>query len=306
MESRCGGIVRLWVEQALGRELTGLIIPAEFRSLHWAGMQRVGGGGTGSILGRRIEVIGQRADRSQFPVELTITGVELGDRLIFAGYLRDLTERRQMLADLRASRGRLVAVSDEARRRVERDLHDGAQQQLVGLAIMLTSARAVVADDADAAGGILDRASRVLREAIGQLRELARGVHPSVLTDRGLSAALTELGRRSAIPLVLGDLPDARFPTEVESAAYFVVAEALTNASKHGASTTRVTITVAQADAPMAIGVAAGRWLVCSFGDDGPGGADPDKGSGLRGLMDRLAAVDGYLQITSPLARGPC
>jgi signal transduction histidine kinase len=201
-----------------------------------------------------------------------------------------------MLADLRASRRRLLTVSDEARRRVERDLHDGAQQQLVALAIALGNARALMDTDPAAAAVSLDSARNVLVSAIAELRELARGIHSPTLTERGLPTALQELARRSPIPVqVAVDVAD-RLPEQVETTVYYFVAEALTNAAKHGAGEADVT-------AEVVVGGPASM-LRCTVNDDGPGGADIGSGSGLRGLRDRLAAVDGQLQVLSPIGAG--
>ncbi len=282
-------------DEVLGRELGDLIVPADTRHLHRAGLHRLAGGGTPSMLDRRVEVMGQRADGSTFPVELTITRVVSTAGVMYSGFLRDISDRHRMLADLKASRSRLISVSDDARRRVERDLHDGAQQQLVALAIALGTARQQLETDPRAAADSLDSAREVLVSAIAELRELARGIHSQTLIDRGLPGALQELARRSAIPVeVTVDLPD-RFNEHAESTIYYFVAEALTNAAKHGAGQARVAAELVS-DAP--------KLLRARVTDDGPGGADVSAGSGLRGLRDRLAAVDGELQVHSPIGGG--
>jgi signal transduction histidine kinase len=199
---------------------------------------------------------------------------------------------RASVQELRASRARLVESTDAARRRIERDLHDGAQQQLVALALALRRARARVDRDPEAAGVLLDAAMVDLDRAMRELRELARGIHPAILTDRGLGAALPALAQRLALPVELS-LADGRLPEPLEVAVYFVVAEALTNVARYaGASHARVVVTT-EADA-----------VDVRISDDGIGGADPAKGSGLRGLADRVAVLDGSLEIDSDRGRG--
>ena len=279
-------------DEVLGRELAELIVPTDTRHLHRAGLHRLAGGGIASMLDRRVEVIGQRADGSTFPVELTITRVVSTAGVMYSGFLRDISDRHQLLADLRSSRRRLLSVSDEARRRVERDLHDGAQQQLVAVAIALGTASGLLESAPDSAARVLDTAREVLNSAISELRELARGIHSPTLTERGLPTALQELARRSAIPVdVTVDLTE-RLPPQAETTIYYFVSEALTNAAKHGAVGASVHV---ELDSAM---------LRCVVSDDGPGGADPTRGSGLRGLTDRLSAVDGRLQVDSPAGRG--
>jgi len=179
------------------------------------------------------------------------------------------------------------------RRRLERDLHDGAQQRLVSLALTLRTAREALGPDAGEVGRLLDRSRRELDEALKELRELARGIHPTVLSDRGLGAAVEALARRAPLPVELGELPAQELPEQVELAAYFVVSEALTNVAKH-ASATRASVTMTKT---------AGR-LAVEISDDGVGGADIDLGTGLRGLTDRLAAIEGQLEVDSKPGRG--
>jgi len=179
------------------------------------------------------------------------------------------------------------------RRRLERDLHDGAQQRLVSLALTLRMAREKLGPDAWEAGRLLDRARQELDEALKEIRELACGIHPTVLSDRGLGAAVEALARRAPLPVDLGELPAQELPEQVELAAYFVVSEALTNVAKH-ASATRASVTMTKT---------AGR-LAVEISDDGVGGADIDLGTGLRGLTDRLAAIEGQLEVDSKPGRG--
>ena len=194
--------------------------------------------------------------------------------------------------DLRASRARLVRAGDEQRQRLERNLHDGAQQRLVALAVTLRLVRSRLASDPDEAARLLEGAALELDEALGEMRELARGLHPVLLTDRGLCPALQALADRLAIPIEL-DVPDERFPSGVEATAYFIATEALTNVAKH-AEATHVTVTVAHTPAGLQFEIA----------DNGRGGADPVTGSGLQGLRDRAAAAGGSLVVSSPPGRG--
>jgi signal transduction histidine kinase len=201
-------------------------------------------------------------------------------------------ELRARIEDLRASRARLVEAGDDERRRLERDLHDGAQSRLVALALKLQLARRKVADGSEAAV-LLEESSAELQASLDELRELARGLHPVVLTDRGLAAAVRILASRAPVPVEIGALPAERLPPAVEIAAYFVVAEALTNVAKYAQATA----------ATVAIEVVDGR-VVVEVGDDGAGGADVAGGSGLRGLSDRVAALDGRLELDSPPGAG--
>jgi signal transduction histidine kinase len=200
-----------------------------------------------------------------------------------------LTER---ISELETSRARVMDAAEIERQRIERDLHDGAQQRLVSLAMELGRAKAKFATDPDAAASIVGQAHEQAKEALAELRNLVRGVHPPVLTDRGLDAALSGLAALSPVPVtVRADLP-VRPPAPVEAIAYFVVAEALTNIAKHArASHAEVNVT------------RSGDLLTLVICDDGAGGADP-AGQGLSGLAARVAGVDGRLSVTSP-AGGP-
>jgi signal transduction histidine kinase len=194
---------------------------------------------------------------------------------------------------LAASRARILAAGYEERRRLERDLHDGAQQEFVSAALSLRLARREWSRDPDEGLRLLDQASDQLQAGLRDLRELAAGIHPSVLTDRGLGAALQALAARAAVPVELGALPVERLPATVETTAYFVVAEALTNASKHGrARGAEIGVRVAEDSA------------IVEIRDDGVGGADPSGGTGLRGLVDRVSALGGELAVESPHGRG--
>ena len=199
---------------------------------------------------------------------------------------------RARLEELRESRLRIVEATDAARRRIERDLHDGAQQQLVALALELRLLRSKIGDEADVAL-MVDGLSERLSAALSELRELARGIHPSILTDRGLAPAVSSLVDRAGVVVDADVAIEERLPAAVEAAAYFLVAEALTNVAKYArASEVRV-----------AVHCDNGEVLV-DVADDGVGGADVDAGTGLRGLQDRVAAVDGELTIDSPPGGG--
>jgi signal transduction histidine kinase len=194
---------------------------------------------------------------------------------------------------LAASRARLVSAGDEERRRLERNLHDGAQQRLVSVSVALRLAQSKLAADPSGADELLEGANTELAVALEELRELARGIHPAVLTERGLGPALASLADRTPLPVALEHLGDERLPRPVEAAAYFVVSEALANVAKY-AGASRVTVRVAQDNGQAIVEVA----------DDGVGGADPERGSGLRGLADRVDALDGHLRIESKLGEG--
>jgi signal transduction histidine kinase len=185
------------------------------------------------------------------------------------------------------------ALGLHQRRRLERDLHDGAQQRLVSLALTLRMAREKLGPDGGEAGRLLDRSRQELDEALKEIRELARGIHPTVLSDRGLGAAVEALAHRAPVPVEVGQVPAQELPEQVELAAYFVVSEALTNVAKH-ASATHAAVTVTNDNGRLAVEVS----------DDGVGGADIARGTGLRGLSDRLAAINGQLDIDSQPGRG--
>jgi signal transduction histidine kinase len=197
-------------------------------------------------------------------------------------------ELRAKVDELRASRTRMIQAGLAERRRLERDLHDGAQQRLVSLALELRMAEDRLDDDPGAARRLLDTAGDELEAALAELRELARGIHPAVLSDRGLDAALETLARRAPLPVELEATPGERLPEAVELAAYFVVTEALTNVAKY-AQASQASVRALRQD---------GRLFV-EVSDNGVGGADPSRGSGLRGLADRLSALDGRLEVRS-------
>jgi signal transduction histidine kinase len=199
--------------------------------------------------------------------------------------------KRTRLEELRASRRRIVEASIDARRQLERDLHDGAQQQLVSLLLDLRLLRNQVSDQATAE--LVDATVAKLGEAITELRDLAHGIHPAILTDRGLVAALKALANRCAVSVELDLKVATRLPIAVETAAYFVAAEALTNVAKYSRAT-HARLAAEDRDGVLALEIA----------DDGIGGADLAKGTGLRGLSDRVAAIDGKLTVDSPRGGG--
>jgi PAS domain S-box-containing protein len=229
-----------------------------------------------------------------------------GGRLWMDGALFDVTERRAAeeaarareierarLEELRASRTRIVDAADAARRKIERDLHDGAQQRLVALALEVRMARARIEREPAAAAPFLDHLAEELGEASSELRELARGIHPAVLTERGLGPAIEALIARAPVPVDVLAVPDERLPSIAETTAYFTVAEALTNVAKY-AHASHASVRLAREDGE----------LVVEVRDDGVGGAQAGVGSGLTGLADRVGAVDGTLSIDSPPGEG--
>jgi signal transduction histidine kinase len=211
----------------------------------------------------------------------------------FAELVAYSIENAEARDEIAASRARLVEAADEARRRIERDLHDGAQQRLVAAALELTMLENQFERDPAAARAALARAREQLDGGLGELRDLARGIHPSVLTDRGLGVALDGLVKRAPVPVELSiDVPE-RLDAAIEAAAYFLVSEAITNAAKHARAAT-VTVEV----------TASPDTVLVSVADNGVGGAETSRGSGLGGLIDRVEAVGGRLEITSPPGEG--
>jgi signal transduction histidine kinase len=200
---------------------------------------------------------------------------------------------RDRVEDLRGARERIIAAADEERRRIQRDLHDGAQQRLVSLALILSMAESRLENDPARAAELIAQAREEAQQAIGELRELAGGIHPAVLSDHGLCAALEALASRAPVPVqVTGELEEKLQPA-VEAAAYFVTSEALANMAKYSQATA----------AFVDVAVEQGRLRLC-VRDDGVGGADPDQGNGLSGLRDRVDALDGRLELDSPPGEG--
>jgi signal transduction histidine kinase len=196
-------------------------------------------------------------------------------------------------AELMASRARIVAAADETRRRIERDLHDGTQQRLVSLGLELRAAQARVPPQFGELQGALSRVVEELASVFDELREISRGIHPAILSEGGLQPALRALRRRSAVPVKLDLHAERRLPEPVEVATYYVVSEGLTNAAKH-AHASVVNVELAIRDAILRLAIR----------DDGIGGADLGQGSGLLGLSDRIEALGGTFEVTSPAGRG--
>lgn len=203
-------------------------------------------------------------------------------------------EVETQLGEVRESRARIVAAGDAERKRVERDLHDGAQQRLVSLTLALRLATLKLGDDGDPElRQTLDQASDEARSALAELRELARGIHPQILTEAGLGSAIESLADRSSVDVAVDLGTDRRFSPGVEAAAYFVVSEALANVAKYAGASRALVRTEWQNDV-----------LTIEIADDGVGGAEPGPAGGLRGLADRLSAIDGHLEIISPTGGG--
>jgi PAS domain S-box-containing protein len=250
------------------------------------------------LTGETVRVYGDcfwRKDGSKFRVAYSSAPLMMASGRGAVVVFRDVTTRmegeeaarreaveRARAAEIHASRARIVAAADEERRRLGRDLHDGAQQRLVRVLLALRLAERGA--DADTRA-LLDAAAVEADAAITELRELGAGIHPQILTNRGLAAAVESL--TGPLPLLVeATIPEARYPAGVEAAAYFVVAEALTNVLKH-AQATAASVTVRE----------DGTRLVVEVSDDGRGGVDLDRGSGLRGLADRVAALDGTFSV---------
>jgi signal transduction histidine kinase len=211
----------------------------------------------------------------------------------FADLIAQALANADAYEKLAASRARLVAVGDAERRRLERNLHDGAQQRFVSVALGLSMIAAKLESDPRAARETLSAAQADLTRGLAELRELARGIHPVILTERGLGPALDALLARAPIPVMIAELPDERLTPQVEAAVYYVVAEAITNVGKY-AQASSATVSIARAN---------GRATV-TVSDDGVGGADPARGSGLHGLAARVEALNGRLEVDSPPGRG--
>jgi signal transduction histidine kinase len=236
------------------------------------------------VEGRLWGVVNALSRRGPFPSTAA-------DRMAdFTELLATAVGNAESRAELAASRTRIVAAADEARRRIERDLHDGAQQRLVALALRLRSAVAPV--ERDIRNEIGDVAEGLI-EVIDDLREISRGIHPAILSKAGLPTALRTLGRRSAVPVDMDVRIEGRLPEPVEVGAYYVVSEMLTNAAKHA----RASFVEVDAEA-------SGGTLRVRVRDDGVGGADPERGSGLVGLRDRIEALGGTFSVDSPPGGG--
>ena len=279
--------------EVIGREIAQLIVPPSLREAHRQGFARYLQSGQSRILNQRIEITAMRADGSKFPAELTVTRTGPTGEPTFTGYVRDITERRRAEQELIASRARLVAASDTTRRRVTRDLHDGAQQRFVTTIINLQLAEQKWESAPQRAKELLGLALRDAKRGIEDLRDIVAGIHPAILTQRGLAAAIDALAARLPIPVQL-DVPDRRLPAPIEASAYFFCSEALTNVVRHAHATF----------AWVRVDVENDRCYV-EVRDDGIGGARPrSEASGLNGLFDRIGALNGTVDITSPAAGG--
>jgi signal transduction histidine kinase len=245
-----------------------------------------------SLEGGRLATVEYRlrthlGDERDFEVRVAPAGPD--EVLAVVRYATDL---RQAMRDLTESRARIVAAGDAERRRVERNLHDGAQQRLVTVALHLHMIKRRHETNPGEVPALLESAQTELTLALDEIRELVRGLHPQLLAEHGLGPALRALAERALLPVTLVELPRDRLDTAVEAGAYYVVAEALANAAKHSEAAA-VTVRVC----------CEGETLVVDVVDDGIGGADPS-GSGLRGLSDRVAALGGLLAVSSEAGRG--
>jgi signal transduction histidine kinase len=240
--------------------------------------------------GRRVGAIVHDVTLSQEPELLRSVAAAAG---LAMENERLQAQLRARVEELRTSRARIVEAGTQERRRLERNLHDGAQQRLVALSLRLRLAQAKLHKDPDQANDLLNGAQEELTLALGELRELARGIHPAILSDRGLGAALEALAGRAPIAVELAEVPEEPLPEAIEAAAYFVVAEALTNVVKY-AHASQATVSVSRNNGHAVVEIA----------DDGIGGADPGRGSGLRGLADRVSALDGSMELDSPAGSG--
>jgi PAS domain S-box-containing protein len=276
-------------EAAIGRPFWELVVPEdEAAGARAAFFEAVEGGCT-----TRVETPWRAADGREIIVEWWPTSLDGYRKEHFLICAMDITARKRDEEELRRSRSRLVDAADAERRRLERNLHDGAQQRLVSLSLALRLAESKLRRDPEAAATILGGAGEELALALQELRELARGLHPAILTDRGLAPALETLAERASVPVELEVDLDLRLPGPVEVAIFYVVSESLANIGKH-AGATAVTVRVAQAPDGVVVEVA----------DNGVGGADEGQGSGLRGLADRVEALNGRLVVESPAGAG--
>ena len=275
-------------DEVVGREMADLIVPPSLRTAHRKGLARFLETEHPVVLDKRLELKGMRKNGTEFPVELTITRIALPGPPTFTGYLRDITDRMQAEAELRASRARLVEVADAERRRIQRNLHDGAQQRLTAVLLSLGRLR----ESPGERDALLDGAIDDLSAGLQEIRELASGLHPSVLSERGLERALEAVVLHAPVPVELRTDIDQPLSEQVEAAAYYVVAEGLANVHKH-AGASQVAVNARAEDERLCVEVH----------DDGKGGAD-EEGTGLRGLSDRVEALGGHLTLASPPGGG--
>jgi signal transduction histidine kinase len=240
-------------------------------------------------VGGRIWGVIAASTKSQapFPVD---TEARIGE---FTELVATAISNAESRAQLTASRARLVTTADETRRRIERDLHDGTQQRLVSLGLDLRGVQSGVPSNLPELEKEIGRAAEELDEVIDDLREISRGIHPAILSEGGLGPALRTLARRAALPVQVDVPAERRLPAPIEAAAYYVISEAITNTTKH-ASASLARVAVEDADGTLRL----------SIRDDGVGGADPRRGSGLTGLRDRVEALGGAIDVSSPAGEG--
>ena len=274
--------------EVIGREIADTIVPPSLRGAHRHGLARFVETSQPVVLDQRLELTALHRDGTEFPIELTITRISLPGPPVFTGYLRDITDRKRVEAELRASRARLVEVADSERRRIQRNLHDGAQQRITAVLLSLGRLREAPLERAE----LIDMAIAELSTSLDEIRELASGLHPSVLSERGLVQALEALTLRTPTPIDLHTDIGLPLSEQLEAAAYYVVAEGLANTHKH-AGATSVVVRVRTDE----------EHLVVEVRDDGVGGASQE-GSGLRGLADRIEALSGTLLLESPAGGG--
>ena len=275
-------------EEVLGRPVP-FVPPEQQAEFEWLlGRVRAGNAYTG------FETVRRRKDGSLVDVEIAAAPVrdESGEIVSHMVVFTDITERKHAERELRASRARAVEAGDAERRRLERNLHDGAQQRLVSLSLELGLLEQRFEGDPEAQRAI-DQARRELGESLQELRDLARGIHPSVVTAYGLAVAVESLAAQSSVPVVLDVEMSERAPETVEVAAYYLVSESLTNVAKY-AGASRATVILRQLDGELTVEVV----------DDGVGGADAAAGSGLQGLAERVEALGGRLRVQSPSGHG--
>jgi PAS domain S-box-containing protein len=275
-------------EEVLGRPVP--FVPAEQQAeFEWLlGRVRAGNAYTG------FETVRRRKDGSLVDVEIAAAPVrdELGEIVSHMVVFTDISERKRAERELRASRARAVEAGDAERRRIERNLHDGAQQRLVSLSLELGLLEQRFEGDPEAQRAI-DGARRELGESLQELRDLARGIHPAVVTAYGLAVAVDSLAAQCPVPVVLDVEMSERAPEAVEVAAYYLVSESLTNVAKYAAAS-RATVILRHLDEELTVEIV----------DDGVGGADAEAGSGLRGLSERVEALGGELRVQSPSGGG--
>jgi signal transduction histidine kinase len=293
------GLVFVVLKFPLGVASFAIVCGAGFFSLVLLFAPLIVLGTTVTVFGWIVESPGQALPLTVLGVPAVLLALHLFNGLawlwaIFARVMLgpSTVQLRERVDDLRDARARIIAAGDAERRRIERDLHDGAQQRLVALSLTLGLAESRL-EDPQAAAPLIAQAREEARLAVQELRELASGIHPALLSDRGLGPALEALAARAPVPTTVDGVPERRLPAPVEAACYFVTAEALTNVAKYAGATS----------ASVSVEVEHGRVRLI-VRDDGAGGADLNAGTGLRGLRDRVEALDGRLDLDSPPGLG--